>query len=60
MREAGHGHKHDEWRMFTDAAKLFIKHKKHFITMVMAGYAVHMKESYENLKILLTYLQHNK
>ena len=28
--------------------------------MVMAGYAVHMKESYENLKTLLTYLQHNK
>jgi len=28
--------------------------------MVTASYAVHMKESYENLKILLTYLQQNK
>jgi len=27
MREPVHGHKHGEWRMFTDASKLYIKHK---------------------------------
>jgi len=58
--------KHDpqEWRLFIDSSKLSLKamllHNGKQHLSIPAGHAVHMKETYENLKQLLYKLQYSK
>ena len=60
------GIKHDpqEWRLFIDSSKLSLKavllHNGNQHPSIPVGHAVHMKESYENLKQLLNKLDYSK
>jgi predicted esterase len=60
------GIKHDpqEWRLFIDSSKLSLKevflHNGNQHPSIPVGHAVHMKESYENLKQLLNKLKYSK
>ena len=60
------GIKHDpqEWRLFIDSAKLSLKavllHNGNQLSSIPVGHAVHMKETYDNLKHLLNCLQYSK
>jgi len=60
------GIKHDpqEWRLFIDSSKLSLKavllHNGNQHPSIPVGHAVHMKESYENLKQLLNKLEYSK
>ncbi|KAH9637300.1 hypothetical protein HF086_006944 [Spodoptera exigua] len=50
-------YKQNEWRLFIDSSKLSLKavllHNRNILPSIPIGYAVHMKESYENMKTLL-------
>jgi len=58
--------KHDppEWRLFIDSSKLSLKavllHNGSQHPSIPVGHAVHMKETYENIKQLLNKLQYSK
>ena len=60
------GIKHDpqEWRLFIDSSKLCLKavllHDGNQHPSIPVGYAVHMKETYGNLKQLLNKLEYSK
>jgi len=60
------GIKHDpqEWRLFIDSSKLSLKavllHNENQHPSIPVGHAVHMKETYENLKQLLNKLEYSK
>jgi len=60
------GIKHDpqEWRLFIDSSKLGLKavllHNGNQHPSIPVGHAVHMKETYENLKQLLNKLEYSK
>ena len=53
-----------EWRLFKDSWKLSLKtvllHNRNQHPSIPVGHAVHMKETYENLKQLLNKLEYNK
>lgn len=53
-----------EWRLFIDSSKLSLKavllHNGNILKSVPIGYAVHMKETYANMKLLLEILQYKK
>jgi len=61
-----HGIKHDplEWRLFLGSSKLSLKlvllHNGNQHPSIPVGHAVHMKETYENLKQLLIKLEYSK
>ena len=50
-------HNPQDWRLFIDSSKLSLKavllHNGNALPSVTVGHAVHMKESYENVKLLL-------
>ena len=52
-----HEHKTTEWRLFIDALKTSLKavllHNRNKLPSVLLAYVTNMKETYENLKILL-------
>lgn len=52
-----------EWRLFIDSSKVSLKavllHIGNELPSIPVGYAVHMKESYENLKRLLQAIKYN-
>jgi len=58
--------KHDpqEWRLFIDSSKLSLKavllHNGNQHPSIPIGHAVHLKETYENLKQLLNKLEYSK
>ena len=60
------GIKHDpnEWRLFIDSSKLSLKavllHNGNQLPSIPVGYAVHIKETYDNMKQLLICLQYRK
>jgi len=60
------GIKHDpqEWRLFIDSLKLSLKvvllHNGNQHPSITVGDAIHMKETYENLKQLLNKLEYSK
>ena len=60
------GIKHDPqgWRLFIDFSKLNLKavllHNGNQHPSIPVGHAVHMKETYENLKQLLNKLEYSK
>jgi hypothetical protein len=53
-----------EWRLFLDSSKQSLKtvllHNRNHLPSIPVGQAVHMKETYENLKQLLNKLQYSK
>lgn len=57
-------YKTEEWRLFIDSSKLSLKavllHNTNYLSSVPVGHAVHMKESYDNVKNLLHSIDYNK
>lgn len=60
------GQKHDPngWRLFSDSFKLSLKavlvHNGNKYPSVPIAHAVHMKESYENMRVLLDHIRYNE
>jgi hypothetical protein len=58
----GKKHKPEEWRLFIDSSKLSLKavlsHNGNIHLSIPIGYAVHMKETYENMELLLRKVQY--
>jgi hypothetical protein len=50
-------YKPEEWRLFIDSSKSSLKalllHNGNVLPLIPVGYAVNMKESYNNMKLLL-------
>ena len=66
MLAVGVVHNAADWRLFIDSSMLSLKavllHKGNVYPSMPIGHAVHMKETYENMKVLLNkikYTQHN-
>jgi hypothetical protein len=57
-------HKSEEWRLFTDPSKSSLKavllHNGNVLPSIPVGYAVNMKESYDNMKLLLNCVNYKK
>jgi hypothetical protein len=57
MDALDHEHKTSEWRLFIDSSKASLKavllHNGNKLPSVPLAYATNMKETYENLKILI-------
>lgn len=57
-------HKPKEWRLFIDSSTLSLKavllHIGNILPSIPIGYAVHMKESYDNMKYLLTCIKYDE
>jgi hypothetical protein len=63
MAALGQDHRTDEWRLFVDSSKHSLKavlHNGNKHPSVPIAYAVHMKETYENMKNLLDKINYNK
>ena len=64
MNALGIKHDQQEWRLFIDSSKLSLKavllHNGNQHPSIPVGHAVHMKETYENLKQLLNKLKYIK
>ena len=62
MQKFGYSHRPKEWRLFIDSSKLSLKavllHNKNMLPSIPVRYAAHMKETYENMKNLLQYIQY--
>jgi hypothetical protein len=60
----GQHHNPGEWRLFTDSSKLSLKavllHNGNERPSIRLAFAAHMKESYDNMKFLLTMIQYGK
>lgn len=60
------GYEHDpqEWRLFIDSSLLSLKavllHNGNIYPSIPVGYAAHMKETYENMELLLKQIQYSK
>ena len=55
LQAFGQQHKPEEWRLFIDASKLSLK-----AVLLHNAYGAYMKESYENMKLLLNTINYNK
>ncbi|GBP14416.1 hypothetical protein EVAR_92401_1 [Eumeta japonica] len=57
-------YKQNEWRLFIDSSKLSLKavllHNRNILPSIPIAHAVHMKESYENMKTLLLCIKYNE
>jgi hypothetical protein len=64
MAASGQDHKTDEWRLFVGSSKHSLKavllHNGNKHSSIPIAYAVHMKETYENMKNLLDKINYNK
>ena len=64
MNALGIKHNAQEWQLFIDSLKLSLKavmlHNGNQHSSIQVGHAVHMKETYENLKQLLNKLEYSK
>jgi len=64
MNGLGIKHYPQEWRLFIDSSKLSLKavllHNGNQHPSIPVGHAVHMNETYENLKQLLNKLEYSK
>lgn len=64
MDTLGHEHVSTEWRLFIDSSKTSLKavllHNGNEFPSVPLAYATNMKETYENIKILLERIQYEK
>jgi hypothetical protein len=59
-----HQHDPNEWHLFTDSSKVSVKavllHNRNKFSFVPVAYAANLKESYENIKLLLENIQYEK
>jgi hypothetical protein len=57
-------HKPEEWRLFIDWSKSSLKavllHNGSVLPSIPVGYAVNMKDSYDNMKLLLNCINYKK
>lgn len=64
MRSLNMEHNPDEWRLFIDSSKTSLKavllHNGNVFPSIPVGYAAHMKETYENMKFLLTEIRYDE
>lgn len=64
MEAVNINHKPDEWRLFIDSSKLSLKvvlfHIVNKLPSFLTEYAVHMKESYSSMKLLLRVVSYHK
>ncbi|MGR0202203.1 hypothetical protein, partial [Klebsiella pneumoniae] len=64
INELGYNHNPKEWRLFIDSSKLSLKavllHIGNDKPSIPIAYAAHMKETYDNMKTLLTEIQYQK
>mgnify|MGYP003623728426 FL=1 len=64
MVAMGMKHVPDEWRLFIDSSKLSLKvvllHNGNKLPSIPIGHAVHMKETYDNIKVLINCLNYDK
>ena len=64
MNTLGIKYNPQEWRLFIDSSKLSLKevllHNGNQHLSISVGHAVHMKETYENLKQLLNKFEYSK
>jgi hypothetical protein len=64
MEALGHQHSIPEWRLFIDSSKVSLKavllHNGNKYPSVPLAHAVNMKESYENMKLLLEKIHYEK
>ena len=53
-----------EWRLFIDSSKTSLKavllHNRNTMPSIPVGYGVHIKESYDNIKVLLKCINYNQ
>ena len=53
-----------EWRLFIDSPKTSVKtvllHNGNTMPSIPVGYAVHIKETYDNIRVLLKYINYNQ
>jgi hypothetical protein len=64
MEALGHQHNTPEWRLFIDSSKVSLKavllHNGNKYPSVPSAHAVYMKESHENIKLLLGKIHYGK
>lgn len=64
MEILGHRHRPDEWRLFIDSSKVSLKavllHIGNEFPAIPVAYAADMKETYENMKLILEKIQYVK
>ena len=64
MSALGHQHNSNELHLFTDSSKVSLKtvllHNGNTVLSVLLAHAFSMKESHENMKLLLEKIQHEK
>jgi hypothetical protein len=64
MEALGHQHNTPEWRLFIDSSEFNLKavllHNGNKYPSVPLAHAVNMKESYENMKLLLEKINYEK
>lgn len=63
INEFGIDYKREDWRLFIDSSKTSLKavllHNGNTYASIPVGHSVHMKESYENLEIVLTKIDYS-
>ena len=64
MEVRGHEYNPDQWRLFTDSSKVSLKvvllHNGNRFPSVPLAHATKMKESYENMKLLLGKIKYDE
>lgn len=64
MEAFGRKHKPEEWRLFIDASKFSLKavllHNGNVLPSVPMAYSVHLRESYDTMKCLLTSIDYKR
>jgi hypothetical protein len=63
LRTLGHEHTPEDWRLFIDSSKLNLKavlHNVNDLSSTPVAYAVSMKVSHENMKLMLSCVQYTK
>lgn len=62
MQYLGQEHKVDEWRLFIDSSKNSLKgvllHNGNVLASIPVAYSQHMKETYDNMRVLLTKIKY--
>ena len=64
MKVLGQEYQSDQWRLFIDASRVSLKvvllHNSNKLISVPLAYCVNMKETFENMSLLLEKIQYNK
>jgi len=64
MRSLHMEHIPDEWRLFIDSSKISLKavllHNRNTFPSILVGYTAYIKETYENMKFLLTEIRYDE